>query len=42
MIDHVDALFVSAEVEALLLVDVLADEDRVSRRAVMCAPRSWP
>jgi hypothetical protein len=37
MTDHVDALFVSAEVEALLPVDVLADEDRVSRR-----PRSCP
>jgi hypothetical protein len=39
MTDHIDALFVSAEVEALLLVDVLADEDRVSRRPRSCARR---
>jgi len=32
MTDHIDVLFVSAEVEALFLVDVLADEDQVSRR----------
>jgi hypothetical protein len=39
MADHVDGLIVSAEVEALLLGDVLADEDRVSRRARSCARR---